>query len=441
MHDDLLYVLYFIANVLAILLLLGFVIRFANRYLHLIIHLVLLHGFLSVLVIESGQYIVEQGRFGMLVFSSLRLFLYLLAFYLGWYFSSKVLLAKPHKSNFCINPPNFRGLNIGYRELVFYKFVLLCVAVFLASWSISIALNWPPPLFKEGLITRFVAVEDRNVFSGRVFTFVPIILGFLAFRTKGNIRKSMIYFFLAVYFALILLNAQKFGGFFGGLIYFFAAKYLADSSLINRISIKRALGFAAFVTVFFSALLSLVLWHYQTVALSFNIDPSDLLFQRIFVLQGHLWYAVDTAAGLLPNITTESAFTNESFMIGMMELANPNIDIKAINEGASGKFTFGFPAVMPYLFGHFFGVLLTFFVGTAVFVALDLAEVMANSGGLLVYLVSIYAFITIFKFIATGDFFELVSLRSLIVLMFFFTILILRYFCSVKTRIDSGNSE
>ncbi len=430
MHDGILYTVYFVAATLAIIILGFFVLRFANRYIHLFLHLGLLHGYISVVVIESGQYIAEQGVWGTLTFSALRLYCYLVIFYLGWYFATRHFIS--------VQRVEYRHMVI--KELfpsgttsLYYHFALVSLFTFLAVWLGFIILNWPPPLLREGVITRFLPVEERNLFSGRTFSFVPIVLGYIAFRSPVKIRVGLIYGGLASYFILLLLNGQKYGGFTDGLIYFFAARYIMGGSVFSKIRPSSVLKIAALLLVLFSVLLTIVLWHYQNIAPSFGMDPIELLFQRIFVLQGHLWWAVDNIAGYLPGIATDTAFTNNSFMIGMMQIANSNIDIDLINIGMSGKYTFGFPAVMPYIMGHFFGVIFCFFVGMAVGVILSMVETIAMRDGLLRYLFSIYVYITILTFVGTGDFFIFNTPRSIVVILIF-SLIVAGHFCHRKLK-------
>jgi hypothetical protein len=418
------YAIYFVVTSLLIALLAKVVLSKLNRYLHLAIHLTFLHGLISVVVIESGVYISEQDNWGYLNFSALRLILYLAFFYAGWLLAESQVWNKMGASI-----STFRETSVWTTSAQPVKKQLwsptLLILIFLVLWLADFIQNWPPPLLAEGLITRFVEEENRSFFTGKVFTFIPLALGYITTHSASRHVKKIATILLLTYFFLIALSGQKFGGFVFGLFYFYAARFVCR----GEINMPKArdlikLAFLAFAIIF--GIVQMLLFHYETIAPGFGINAAELLLQRIFVLQGHLWFAVDRAAEILHGGDINPAINNGSFMIGMMLIAAPWVDPIAITNGIAGKFTFGFPTVIPYTVGHLFTPLILTIVGLLAGFILKTAERSTINSGLIVYLISMYAWIAIFEFLNSGDFFLLFSTKNIVVLIAFTTILLLR---------------
>jgi hypothetical protein len=234
--------------------------------------------FLSLIVIESGAHIVEQGRNGYFIYSSL----ILLLFYISTIFSLvffKRIFAKTF-TNMSITKFKFFGIKENKLTQVLLSFVFAAAYINLFSSEI--------PLFSEE-VTKF------NFWKNSKFPFLKSIVGnvmaFVAFGTallyKKNKKTAIIFGLL--YITYLILVGQKFTGFLIGVIGFLLGMYYTSE---NEIKFKLKWIFNKYFLIFFGATFCLVLYMY-TINPPFKnlgLTPLESVFYRAFGLQAHVFW-------------------------------------------------------------------------------------------------------------------------------------------------------
>lgn len=163
--------------------------------------------FFSLIVIESGVHIVEQGRNGYFTYSSL----ILLLFYISTLFS--LILFRKIFSNFFKNlkATKFKFFGVKEESLTLLLISFVFFAAFLNLFLSEI------PLFSEK-ITKFNYWENSRL--PFLKPIVGNVMAFVAFGTAllyKNYKKTSIIFGI-LYVAYLVLIGQKFTGFFIGTI-------------------------------------------------------------------------------------------------------------------------------------------------------------------------------------------------------------------------------
>jgi hypothetical protein len=234
--------------------------------------------FFSLIVIESGVHIVEQGRNGYFIYSSLILLFFYISTILSLVFFKKVF-SRTFK-NLSVTKFKFFGLKENKLTLMLLGFVF--VAAFVNLFSSEI------PLFSKE-ITKF------NFWENSKYPFLKSIVGnvmaFVAFGTAllyRNNKKIAILFgvFYAVY---LILVGQKFTGFLIGIIGFLLGLYYTSE---NKIQFKLKWFFNKYFLIFIGSIFCLVLYMY-TINPPFKnlgLTAFESVFYRAFGLQAHVFW-------------------------------------------------------------------------------------------------------------------------------------------------------
>ena len=234
--------------------------------------------FFSLIVIESGVHIVEQGRDGYFVYSTLVLLLFFITTIISLIFFKKIFtyLFK----NLKVTKIKFGKINESQITTVFIGFVL-----FMAFLNLFLS---PIPIFSEN-------VSKFNFWEHAKFPFLKSIVGnVMAFVAFGSAilykyyKKTSI-FFLLLYVSYLLLVGQKFTGFFIGIIGVLLALYFTSE---KKITFKLKWFFNKYLLLFIGAMFFLVLYKYSisNPFRSLNMTPLESVFYRFFGLQGHVFW-------------------------------------------------------------------------------------------------------------------------------------------------------
>jgi hypothetical protein len=234
--------------------------------------------FLSLIVIESGVHVVEQGRNGYFVYSGL----ILLLFFITTIFSL-VLFKKIFTQLF----KNIRVTKIKFGKIKEHQIVrcFLGVVFFLAFLNLFFSII---PLFSD-------KVSKFNFWEYAKFPFLKSIIGnVMAFAAFGlalvyRYYKKTAIIFGILYISYLLLIGQKFTGFFIGLSGVLLAIYFTSN---KKIKFKLKWVFNKYLLVFVILMFSLVLYKYSTTKpfRGMGLSPLESVFYRFFGLQAHVFW-------------------------------------------------------------------------------------------------------------------------------------------------------
>lgn len=394
------YLFYQITCVIVVVTAFVMIFRLNRGYANLPILIGLVSALPSVLIIENGAYMSELEGRGEFNGATLALIIYLCIFFAGWGCFALSGWGRIDEKNHFNHVEKSANL---IDDILFY--ILL---IFILIWIASVLINWPPViLLNKGVITRFNGPAAGM--QGKVFTFIPIALGYYSYVIKRK-RDTLLLF--ALYILLLIANGHKFGGVVMAFYFLYYGKYRDNYNLFVFELKKNALK----IILFGIAVMLLVLFHYKNISDGFGISKYELLYERIFVMQGQLWYAVFDKASLFECVRGCIEST-ESNMINMTLFALPNANESELLEGLSGKLTYGFPSVLIYKYGLVYAVGLCFFIGIGVGLLLKFHKFLSNYFGLVGYLFAVYLQLMVFEFCATGDYTVFVDNKGLFILV------------------------
>jgi len=236
--------------------------------------------FFSIIEIESGIYINEQGKNGYFVFSSLILFLFYISTLTSLIFFKKVFT---HTfKNFITT--KFSIANIKEEKLnLFFLFFIF----FIAFLNI---LSSPIPIFSEN-VTKF------NFWDYAKYPFLKSIIGnvmaFVGFGSALVFRQSKktSILLITLYIVYLIMIGQKFTGFLIAIYGILLALYFSSEV---RIYFKLKWVFNKYFLGSSVALIFLVLYKY-TLNNPFEymgLTPLESVFYRTFGLQAHVFWGV-----------------------------------------------------------------------------------------------------------------------------------------------------
>ncbi len=234
----------------------------------------------SLIYIETGKMISEQGREGFYVGAVFYFGLFYLLSLLFLYLTFNTLYKVKLRTFYF----TYHGKNI---EIP----VLLGLVIMALGLLIYNALQSPSPLFNEG-ISRFNYWEHAkypvlNKLFGNTAMFIPFALGILFTR-----MKKISLFLLLLYFGYNFYIGQKFSPIINGTFAFLLPlAILYDNKIFLRTLINKR-------TLILVALMGLLMYkviyeRYERVhpfAIIKIYDPNEAMFYRIFGLQGHLFW-------------------------------------------------------------------------------------------------------------------------------------------------------
>lgn len=234
--------------------------------------------FFSLIVIESGVNIVEQGRDGYFVFSSLILLLFYVTSIISLVFFKKIFLRL--FENLTITKFNFFGIKENKVALLLIGFTFFMAFLNLLSSTI--------PFFSDE-VTKF------NFWEQSKYPFLKSIVGnvmaFVAFGATLLYRyykKTAILFFM-LYVTYLVLVGQKFTGFYIGLVGVLIGLYFTSEHQI-RFKLKWLVN--KYFLLFIVSMFSLVLYKYSinNPFKYLGLTPLESVFYRTFGLQAHVFW-------------------------------------------------------------------------------------------------------------------------------------------------------
>ncbi|WP_159018817.1 DUF6418 domain-containing protein [Algibacter sp. L3A6] len=295
----------------------------------------------SLIYIEEGIYIHEQGKDSYFVGS---VFFYFLFFIVTIYLCEKTITYLDKYLNFTDIKFSFLGAEIGG------KFALMLVSLVLFLLYINVYLS-PSPLFDKG-VTRFTYWESSklkflNSIFGNTSIFIPFTLG-LVYRKYKKISVVI----LLLYFVNMILIGQKFSPLVSGLYSFFFPLVLMSNNNNYKISIKKFINYkvlSVFVLVF-----SIVYYKYSLLNPFTHLGvetPFQAIIYRAFGLQAHLfWGCVENFVILELDKSWNIADLNYG-MHHLMRHFYPGNSEQLNNAIQSGySFTNAYPAILFYIF-------------------------------------------------------------------------------------------
>ena len=234
--------------------------------------------FFSIIVIESGVHIVEQGRDGYFVYSSLVLLLFLISTIISLLFFKKIF-------TYFFKNITITKIKIGkIKEDQIIRFFLggVFFMAFLNLFSSSI------PIFSNE-VTKF------NFWEYAKYPFLKSIIGnvmaFVAFGSAilYNYYKKTSIVFGILYVTYLLLIGQKFTGFFIGISGVLLAIYFTSEKTIE---FKLKWLFNKYLLIFITSMFLLVLYKYSIDSpfRSLGLTPVESVFYRFFGLQAHVFW-------------------------------------------------------------------------------------------------------------------------------------------------------
>ena len=236
--------------------------------------------FFSLTVIESGIHVVEQGRNGYFVFSTLVLLLFFITTIISLAFFKKIFTQLFKK---------IKITKIRYRKIKEHQItrVIIGVVLFLAFLNLFLS---PIPVFSQS-VTKF------NFWEYAKFPFLKSIIGnvmaFVAFGSAILYRyyKKTSVFFIILYITYLLLIGQKFTGFFIGISGALIAFYFSSE---DKIKFKLKWIFNKYLLIFIGVIFFLVLYKYSinNPFRSLKLNALEAVFYRFFGLQGHVFWGV-----------------------------------------------------------------------------------------------------------------------------------------------------
>lgn len=237
--------------------------------------------FFSLIVIENGIFINEQGRDSYFVYSSLVLLSFLISTLLSLVFFKKIFL-KLLEGKVRLT---FSFLKLKETKLILF---LVSIVLILAFFNLF---SSPIPLLSDE-VTKFNFWEHSKYpflrsIIGNVMGFVAFAVTIL-FRTR---RKLSIFLFF-LYFSYLLLLGQKFTGFLIGsygilLVYFLTSE--------KRIKFKITWIFNWKILSAGAIIYLLVFFYYSHINNPFlymGLTPVESVYYRAFGLQAHVFWGL-----------------------------------------------------------------------------------------------------------------------------------------------------
>lgn len=234
--------------------------------------------FSSIVVIENGIFINEQGRNGYFVYSSLILFIFFVSTLLSLILFNRFFFKLLNNERGI----KFKFLTLNEIKLINYGIFLLLIIAFFNL------LSSPIPFFDKD-VTKF------NFWEFAKYPFLKSlfgnVMGFVAFGSAIIYRNSRKYsiFLLLLYFIYLLLIGQKFTGFLIGSYGILVALFFS-----SEISFKFKLRWIFNKYFILTGLLmfSLVLYYYsiKNPFKYMGLTPLESVFYRTFGLQAHVFW-------------------------------------------------------------------------------------------------------------------------------------------------------
>jgi hypothetical protein len=346
----------------------------------------LVYGYINVFIMwalvstyanDLGDYNFEIKRYTYttLATSYLALLyaLFNLGFYLAYRYSKRFELALGHHRYFRL--PTSLSLNY------FIAFFVLAV---LGVHLLSVGSQAQTVL--QGYLSRADTVENGNMLA-KVLTaypfLAPVLISTIA-NIPGRGFKKIGVLGLLLYLTSLVFMGHKFSGLFEALFYYLATYYFSSSHRSPHFNASRLMKLAVnWRTLSIISVLSYLIYlSYTKVALgSFNI-LLELLYERIFLFQGQLFWTsfVDYVSNGGPD--TSQLLVEVKKIIGDEDVSNAEVGMQYVMIKALGSpahiiidkgflYTMAFPGILLYMLDYVYICLIMLILG-ATFMMLTL---------------------------------------------------------------------
>jgi len=424
------YPIYIVINIFLLIVYL-LIIKSISRVFHIFFALFIFFtvlGSLSVLYIEKGIYIVEQGQFSQFTGAAFRLNIILII---------HALFLKLFDYVFKNHTSNIQGkIRAGFNNIQIHRGVYiipLCISfciLFLCFVNVIISENIP--FFTEGYISRFDYLSNTILwpilsFFGSTTSIIPILSGYVFLKSilVGNqFIRNLAIINISLYIYYIVLIGQKFGGILFGL-YYFIVPFLIYVILTGKIYKYYKKMIVPFL-VFISLVSFLLIHHYSRYSLSQDFGgPIQFIIYRALGLQGHTWWGIDKQIFLDESVISTNFDFNLMHMV-MRTIGLPGVE-SAIERGVN--FTFGLYPGLILGFGPFIGIILLFFISLFFYIHIILVLNLINKGYIM-YLLGFYSYIWFYSFISIGNMELFFEPKSLVI--YFLLFIFILYFENKK---------
>ncbi|MEX0997215.1 MAG: DUF6418 domain-containing protein [Flavobacteriaceae bacterium] len=293
----------------------------------------------SLIYIEQGILINEQGRFSFFTGATILATFYFIFTFLIIAMSFKTF----NKKRLPVFHLAFKGENIDLKIVIFI--VLIAQGVLLINAALS-----PLPLF-DSSVSRFTYWQSSrfpflNTLLGNTAIFIPFGLGIIFPKYKKFAVLMMLVFF--VYNFLI---GQKFSPIFGGSFSFLLPIVFFYRENIFQILKKNILPLLTSFLLLFGFVYYITYIKYEETRPFANIkiyEPNEAILYRIFGLQGHLmWGATDR---YVVNSDYPKSFNPADLLYGMREMmddfAYNRANVLSANTIGGYNFTNAYPGIL-----------------------------------------------------------------------------------------------
>ncbi len=310
----------------------------------------------SIIYIETGKYIAEQGKTGYYVGA--------VWYYAVFYLITLLIVYATHNTLKKIKLTTFE-LKINHKPFE-EKAVIVIVSIVFFLLFFNLAQS-PIPLF--GHVSRFDFWKYAKFpILGKIFgntaMFLPFALGILFKKFKKLSISGML-----LYIIYNFLIGQKFSPILSGSFSFFLPLVLASKTQIKLKSIIKLKFIIPALLVVFSAY-KVIYNKYEKIhpfAVIKIYNPNEAILYRIFGLQGHLfWGATETFAHRnMPN-----SWNPLELNYGMHKMMRyfSNADKEKLEQNMKGGFSYtnAYPAVLfmifPVSIAYLFHILIVIFI-------------------------------------------------------------------------------
>lgn len=291
----------------------------------------------SIIYIESGIYINEQGRNSYFSWATVITCVYFILTLFTLYLSHRYL----DQFTFKTFRVTYKGKNV--ETLVLKASVIIVLSILLFNAMLS-----PLPLFDMSLSRFSYWSNSRFPFLNSIFgntaTFIPFILGILASKNK---KFSTI--MLLIYFFYNFLIGQKFSPILNGSFSFFLPIVIMNANKVKQILKKRLLSIIVVLSISTLVIYQVIYTRYEARVPFANIqiyDPDEAIFYRIFGLQGHLMWG-STERFVFDD--AEQSYNPTDLLYGMPNMMAEFADDKEVldvNADSGFNFTNAYPGIL-----------------------------------------------------------------------------------------------
>lgn len=339
---------------------------------------------LSTAYVESGVSMADTGSVSYFDFSTLRLLIYILVFFLGVYFAKRILIdRKSGRRTTAVSPSDAYASSGEITKSNIISLGLIVVAICDLILLVNIVVSGS--IMTNSSINRFNFYSTYSKMSIAIYIIyfeygISLFLGMVSAFSKSKLQKNLAVVLLAAFLGYLYLTGIQGTEILVVLLFFLIPKLIAvfsnrDISInkkqIRRIVIATALVFALIVLLKYIGLQS---------TLIYGAENENSFLYRLLVLQANTWWNTDTFClnylpfGDFSQLESEvSAFFSdtEKYDAGiwhLMQIIMPSSEYDRYLF-ANATLNAGYPAINVVIYGYI-GAAFACFVDGAVYFCL-----------------------------------------------------------------------